>query len=128
MYAISYEDLKQLCPDEVAAIENTKEFQEGDKNWGDLADDIGCGHTQELLDWTVDFQSLVKKLQAAFKEATTTPCGSYLELDLIQFNHWEEDDSDVLHHEGCIFEVENTDQTTLTPAAKNIRNMLKYND
>lgn len=115
--AFKYDDVKELCPQEVAAIESTEGFE----NWGDVARGI----------WMEDedfkqFVPLVENLCNAFEKATKTE-GNGLTLSLL----WYDEDSgdrydEVEHKDHCIFDVGGVKQ--FTPAGKKFEDKLNYNN
>jgi hypothetical protein len=115
--AIKYDDLKELCPQEIAAIESHESFED----WGSLA--RGLWLDEENFK---DFVPLVKKLEKSFKAATTTK-SSNLKLYLTYYDEENGDRYDeVVHSDGCIFEVDNVYQ--LTPAGKKFKEKLHRNN
>ena len=107
--AISYNDLKEFCGNEIEAIENHESFE----GWGELARSL----TQGEEDVTNLFFPLVQQLVKKFEQATEVD-GNHLTLFL---SYYSEDDGDrydeVEHTNNCIFELGNVYQLT-APAQK----------
>ena len=115
--AFKYDDVKELCPQEVAAIENTEGFE----NWGEIARAICIGD-----DDFKHFVPLVDNLCKAFDKATETD-GKGLSLSLL----WYDEDSgdrydEVEHKDNCIFDVDGVRQ--FTPAGNKFKDKLNYNN
>lgn len=112
-HSISYEDLKDLLPNEVAAIEQNSSFED----WGTLADEMSEPELPQ------DLKNLVYNLYEAFSKVTEVD-GSRLKLNLV---HYDEDAGErydeVNHWEGCVFEVYEVHQ--LTPAGRKFQDRLE---
>lgn len=114
--AIKYDDLKALCPTEVAAIENHPKFE----TWGDLAYWLWVDDQEELG----DFKDLVANLTASFEKATTVD-GENLSLILTYYDEENGDRYDEVEQtDGCIFELDKVQKLT-TPAEK-LKEKLNY--
>jgi hypothetical protein len=108
--AIKYEDIKELCPNEIGAIEAHEEFE----GWSDLA-----LHMVHGFEDAEAFAPLVDNLINAFKNATALDiCLTYYDYD--SGSRYDE----VEHKEGCIFEV--LDVYELTPEAKRLKEKLHF--
>ena len=110
--SISYEDLVDLLPKEISAIEIHPDFED----WGTLADSMTGDISSEL-------KGLVLNLYESFKKITDY-MGTYLRLNLLHYD--SEDGSrydEVNDKDGCIFEVYN--HQTLTEAGKKFQMKLE---
>lgn len=111
VWSISYNDLKEMCPNEVAAIENHPEFT----NWGDLVKDVRVFKDDAL-------PRLIHNLKNNFKKVNTVNNES-LSLFLTYYDETKGDGHDSVEHtDGCIFEVNNVEN--LTPPARKIQDKL----
>lgn len=111
-FSVSYENLKEMLPNEVSAIENHPDFE----SWGELAEAMSDEVTQGL-------KELVFNLYEAFQKATECD-GTHLKLNLL---HYDTDSGDrydeVNDHEGCVFEVYQIHD--LTPAGQKFQHLLE---
>lgn len=108
--AIKYEDIKELCPNEIGAIESNEKFE----GWGKLA-----LHMVYEFEDAEAFAPLVDNLINAFKTAT----GLGMSLTHYDYDSGSRYD-EVEHKEGCIFEV--LDVYELTPEAKRLKEKLHF--
>lgn len=114
--AFKYDDVKELCPAEVAAIEAAL----GLDTWGDLARGLWCDDDEALL----PYKLLVEALCDAFSKATEVD-GKGLKLILTYYDEDSGDRYDELEHkDGCLFEVEGVYQ--LTPAGEKFKDKLTF--
>ena len=114
--SIKYEDLKELCPNEIKAIETHEKFID----WGDLA--LHIRYEDEVAEV---LGTVVNNLIVAFKRITEMN-GSSLILFLTYYNQEIGSRYDAVEHKDyCIFELYNVYE--LSPAAKRLKSKLKFN-
>lgn len=114
--AFKYDDVKELCPAEVAAIEAVEGFE----SWGALAQSLWCDNEEELA----PFKPLVEALCNAFSKATEVD-GKGLKLILTYYDEGSGDRYDEVEHlDGCMFEVEGVYQ--MTPAGNKFKDKLAF--
>ena len=114
--AISYDDLKELCPNEVAAVESVEGFE----GWGALAQSLWCDD-QDIIR---PFASSIEALCQAFNTVTSVD-GNGLKLFV---NYYDEDSGDrydeAEHLDGCLFVIDGVYQ--MTPAALKFKEKIKH--
>ena len=107
-WTISYDNLKKICPKEIADVESVKEFE----YWGEVSRDF------ELDDLPAKVQKATHSLIKSFANKTG------LTLSLAFYN---EDDGDrydeVDNYEGCIFIVDG--MWAYTPAGEKLKDVVK---
>lgn len=114
--AIKYDDLKELCPNEVAAVEAVEGFE----GWGALAQSLWCDD-QEIVQ---PFKASIEALCQAFTTLTSVD-GNGLKLVLTYYDDESGDRYDEVEHlDGCIFEIEGVYQ--MTPAALKFKEKIEH--
>lgn len=109
-WTISYDNLKKICPEEIAAVE--AEADKDFEDWGGISRGI------EFDELPAGVQTAVHSLIESFAKSTG------LTLSLAFYN---EDDGDrydeVDQHEGCVFIVDG--MWAYTPAGEKLRSVVK---
>lgn len=107
-WTISYDNLKKICPKEIADVESVKEFED----WGEFSRDI------ELDDLPAGVQKATQSLIESFAKSTGLT---------LSFAFYNEDDGDrydeVDNYEGCIFIVDG--MWSYTPAGEKFKDVVK---
>lgn len=113
-HTISYENLKALCPAELATIEAVEGFE----SWGWLAEAISH-EDPEIVRYNVPIEALTK----AFNKATETE-GQGLDLFITFYDKEVGDRYDEVDHlDGCMFEVSGVYKKT--PAAERFKDKIE---
>jgi hypothetical protein len=133
-YVIEYDELKKICPEEIAAIENEKFF--GDVGWNVIAQwfawddpdqfseciyDLYVNSEEEVDDIVEEYTQVYDKHVTNLFTAFEAKTGLTLSID-----HYDEDNGDRYDNpgdeEGCIFCVGGMVQ--LTPAGEKYKDII----
>ncbi len=116
-FVISLDNLRSICPEEVAACE-TAFAHEDQYSWGEYAFDLAM--ETEIPN---DIENAVNALIAAFEQKTTVN-NSRLTLGIGYYSEEEGDTYDNLSHtEGCYFEVDG--MVDFTDAGNKFKDVIK---
>lgn len=113
-WVISYEDLVQLCPQEIAKMESLEDFDD----WHSVAMGVGFEDDQGVSCLPPTVSEALEELCSKFQEVT-----GGLKLSLIDYDSDSGDRYDeVTHTDGCVFTVDNMVQ--LTPAGEKFKHIV----
>jgi hypothetical protein len=108
-WTISYDNLKKICPKEIADVESVKEFED----WGEVS--RGIDYCEDL---PAGVQTAIQSLIESFAKSTGLT---------LSFAFYNEDDGDrydsVDEYEGCVFLVDG--MWSYTPAGEKFKDVVK---
>jgi len=136
-FVIGYDDLKKICPDEIAAIENEKFFS--DIGWGVIGQWLSCDDIalveDIILDWSYDEdhdddynQKVAETISEKYNHLVADLKNSFYEKTglILYFDHYDSDGGDRYDEpddkDGCIFCV--SGMMVLSPAGEKFKDIV----